>query len=85
MLIDCTDKVLIDYIDNKLDSLDIVYSKRYHSQYNEDVILDYKPTDTAGFQVEYRVDEFKALHYINKLAKDFIANREYLERCLCLK
>lgn len=85
MLIDCKDKVLIDYIDNKLDRLGNVYCKRYHSKYNELLILDYKPSDTAGFEVSYGVNNFKVLHYINKIAKNFIANREHLERCLCLK
>ena len=74
MLIDCKDKVLIDYIDSKLDSLGIVYCKRYHSKYNESLILDYKPSNTAGFQVSYGVDRFKALAYINKITKDFLCS-----------
>lgn len=71
--------------DNELDSLGITYRKIYYSQYDEFLILNYKPKDISGFQVSYRVDRFKTLAYINKIAKEFIAKREYLERCLCLK
>lgn len=84
MLIDCKDINLINYIENELDKLNIKYNKQWQSEYIEDFILDYEPFCTDGFCIRYNCN-FKELHYINKIAKDFIAKREYLERCLCLK
>ena len=83
-MIDATDKNLIDYIDNKLDELDIPYSKYWQSRYNE-YRTDYEPFMLDGFIVIYEFDNFKAMRYKDKIAQNFIDNRELLERCLCLQ
>ena len=83
-IIDATDKNLIDYIDNKLDDLDIPYTKVWKSKYSE-YRIDYEPCCTDGFIVIYEFDSFKAMRYKDKIAQDFIDNREHLERCLCLQ
>ena len=83
-IIDATDTNLIDYIDNKLDELDIPYSKYWKSKYN-DYQCDYEPIILDGFIVIYGFDSLKAMRYKDKIAQDFIDNREHLERCLCLK
>ena len=85
MLIDCKDEVLIDFLDNRLNGIGIKYTKQWKSKYDIDFILDYEPLYTDGFYIMYDSRGFKELHYINKIAKEFIAKREYLERCLCLK
>ena len=83
-IIDATDTNLIDYIDNKLDELGIPYSKYWKSKYN-DYQYDYEPFILCGFIVIYEFDSFKAMRYKDKIAKDFIDNRELLERYLCLE
>lgn len=83
-IIDATDRHLIRYIENKLDNLDIPYSKYWQSKYS-DYQCDYEPFILDGFIVIYEFDSFKAMKYKDKIAQDFIDNREYLERCLCLK
>lgn len=85
MLIDCKDRILINYIENELKSLNIEYKKQWKSKYNIDFILDYGPLFTNGFYIMYDCKHFKELHYINKITKELITNREHLEKCLCLK
>ncbi len=84
MLIDCRDINLINYIEDKLNSLNIKYQKQWRSKYKSYVVYDYEPFCTDGFEIMY-VCSFKELHYVNKIIKEFIANREYLEKCLCLE
>lgn len=85
MLIDCMDKVLIDYIDSKLDSLGIVYDKLWICKFDETITYNQDPLKDSHFNISYGFNSFKELHYMNKLAKEFITNREHLEKCLCLK
>ena len=83
-IIEATDKNLIDYIDNKFNELDIPYSKYWQSKYH-DYQSDCEPIILDGFIVIYEFDSLKAIRYKNKIAQDFIDNRELLERCLCLE
>lgn len=83
-IIDATDKNLIDYIENKLDDIGIPYTKFWQSNYNS-YRTDHEPFILDGFIVIYKFDNFKAMRYKDKIAKDFIDNREHLERCLCLQ
>ena len=84
-IIEATDTNLIDYIDNKLNELDIPYSKYWQSKNNNSYCIDYEPCCTDGFIVIYEFDNFKAMRYKDKITQDFIDNRELLERCLCLE
>ena len=83
-IIDATDKNLIDYIANKLDDIDIPYTKVWQSKYS-DYQTNCEPIILDGFIVIYGFDSFKAMRYKDKIAQDFIDNRELLERCLCLE
>lgn len=84
MLIDATDKILIDYIDTELDKLGIEYGKVWRSKYSE-FKLDYEPFMNDGFIVIYKFDSPKAMEYKDKLVEEFINKREHLEKCLALK
>ena len=84
MLIDATDKILIDYIDTELDKLGIEYSKVWQSKYNS-YHTDFEPFMNDGFIVIYKFDNLKVAKYKNKLVNEFVNKREYLEKCLALK
>lgn len=83
--IDATDKTLIDYIDTELDIMGIKYSKVWQSKYNNYVVYEHEPFAINGFIVIYKFDNFKAMRYKDKIARDFIDNREYLEKCFNIK
>ena len=85
-IIEATDRHLIRYIENKLDNLNISYSKYWQSKHSDYQTND-EPfiTELDKFIVIYEFDNFKAMRYKDKIAQDFIDNREHLEKCLCLK
>lgn len=84
MLINCTDTQLINFLNNRLDNVNIKYTKEWRSKYNIYVTFDYEPINIDDFQIKYEFKTIKELNYFNKIAKDFINKREYLERCLCI-
>ena len=78
------DKILRDYIDNKLDNLNIKYKKTWQNKYNKYVVIDCEPMFYNDFIIIYKFDCLEAMRYKDKIAQEFIDNREYLEKCLSI-
>ena len=83
-IINADDKNLINYIDNQLDNLNIKYKKVWQNKYNKYVVIDCEPLFYSNFIIVYHFDNFKAMQYKDKIAKEFLDNREFLEKCLSI-